>query len=193
MIYLLDEPFSINSHSKLMESIIRNHSNTEIRLIGTYPKIKISEIALLLCSLIEEVKPNDIVFCPWAIDANNKIDDLFEELSEKCFVVVAAGNTGELIDKYTPARAYGVHTIGSLNKTGNKASHSNYSQDKEIIWVPGTNYAINGEFRSGTSIAAALYTSFLAEAINKGNAFLIDDMIKKLKDENLKEISIVNN
>lgn len=190
MIYLLDEKYVESSHSILMKSIIEHYTKTDIAIIEIHPKITISGIINLLHSLISLVIPNDIIFCPWAVDANVRIDQLFEELSERCFVVSAAGNSGMPIDNYSPARVYNVYTVGSLNKFGVRASHSNYSTSKEIIWVPGTNYFIGNKFESGTSIASALYTAFLAEAINKQDMSYIDEMIFKLKSINLSEVTI---
>jgi hypothetical protein len=39
--------------------------------------------------------------------------------------------------------------------------------------VVGTNYQINGRLESGSSISAALYAAFLANAIEAGNFNLV--------------------
>ncbi len=129
--------------------------------------------------LMSTVQPKDIILCPWAIPGNLLVDGLFHMLSEICNVVVAAGNTSELIDSWSPTRADGVIVVGSLNKSGQQATHSNFSNTKKLEWVVGTNYHIGNETQSGTSVAATIYAAFLAESIEAADYSLVN----KLNDE----------
>lgn len=185
MIYLLDGIKTPTSHSRFMGDIISAHTSEKVSLIEIFLKSTIGETSQRLMHVLDMVSPNDIVFCPWAIPANLQIDDIFVELSERCWVVTAAGNKNESIEKWTPARVPAVITVAALNKSGIKASLSNYSDHKTLEWVPGTNYSVGWKIGSGTSVAAALYTAFLAESIRLGDY----DLLPKLIGEHIQNVA----
>lgn len=183
-------PLSHDSHSMCMLEIISKHTTVPVRLLELPETI--GGIAKTINSLFEQVCPIDIIVCPWAIPGNSKIDNLFTELAELCWVVAAAGNTGELIDGLTPARVKKVITVGSLNKSGKKATHSNFSNTKQLEWVTGTNYQTSVKLMSGTSVSSVIYASFLAESFQAKNTELVEILINKLKVDALAELGATN-
>lgn len=189
MIYLLDEPKTDTSHSRFMECIISEHTAEQVLLIELSSSSTVGDIKRILIDLINTVRHTDIVFCPWVIPGNAKIDDLFDQLSDRCWVVAAAGNNNEPTDSWTPARANGSIVVGSLNKSGEKASLSNYSNIKRLEWVPGTNYSVGWKTGSGTSVSSALYAAFLAESIRERDYSLISKLIEGQKRKVLQELN----
>ena len=69
--------------------------------------------------------------------------------------------------------------MACLNKSGVKAALSNWSNGKELVWIPGTNYNVGWKNSSGTSVSAAVYASFLAESLKKNEPQDLDLLIKK--------------
>lgn len=183
MIYLVDSKFEKNSHCNYIMDIIREHTDVQIELVPINSEISIGKIASIIYELFPKVLPQDIVLCAWAIPKNAQLDELFTELSSLCYVVAAAGNFKKPVENYTPAGADGVITVGTLNKSGLVAALSNYGTSKEIIWLPGTNYNVGWKNSSGTSVSAALYTAFLAEAIKKQDLGLLSNMIEQYKQK----------
>lgn len=181
MIYLLEDS-SGSEHSKMLSTIISEHTSIEIRYNEIEDNSTLSSISSILTYLLDQVTSQDIVLCAWSMPYDAIVDNMFVQLTDKCWVVAAAGNNGQLIDGYIPANTRNVITVGCLNKSGNKAALSNYSADKNIVWVPGTNYSVNGILKSGTSISAALYSAFLAEAIAARDSKIVDQLINKHKD-----------
>lgn len=177
MIYLLDEPFSDNSHSKFLLDVIAEHTQEKVELIALPSSITLAELELVIFDLMSKVLPIDIVLCPWSIEMNLHLDVLFEDMTNLCWVVVAAGNSGVTIEETTPARVPSAITVGCLNKSGQKASLSNFSYVKKIEWVPGTNYQIGNQTQSGTSISSALYAAFLAEGLRAGDIAVTSKLI----------------
>ena len=189
MIYLLDQALTNTSHSRLIMDIIRKNTDVEIKLIEMPVNPTFGQVNKVVYSLFGVVKPSDIVLCPWAVDGNAVVDELFNDLSEQCWVVVAAGNFNKDIKDYSPARAEGVITVACFNKAGVKAALSNWSADKELIWIPGTNYDVGWKNSSGTSISAALYAAFLAEAIKTGDGKILDKLIEEYSRQKFAEIN----
>lgn len=181
MIYLLEESSS-SEHSKMLSIVISEHTSTEIRYTEIEDRSTLSSISSILAYLLDQVTSQDIVLCAWSMPYDAIIDNMFVQLTDKCWVVAAAGNSGQLIDGYIPANTRNVITVGCLNKSGNKATLSNYSDNKSMVWVPGTNYSVDGVLKSGTSISAALYAAFLAEAIAARDSTIVDQLIDKHKD-----------
>lgn len=179
MIYLLDEKLTDRSHSKYILDIIKNHTDISVELLEVSPKPTVNEIENIVQDLYKKISPTDIVLCCWVVDANNIIDDIFDDLSEHCWVVVAAGNFNDSIQNWSPARAKRVTTVACLNKSGIKAVLSNYGESKELVWVPGTNYNVGWKNSSGTSVSAAVYAAFLAEAIKEKNLDVLTDLLNK--------------
>ena len=191
MIYLLDTKLEKNSHSHFLCDIIRKYTDTKVMLVELDYTLKQEELFSVIEYITEIVTPVDIVLCPWIVPADDDLDKLFSTLSEHCHIVVAAGNYSEPIHKYSPARNPDVITVGTLNKQGLIAALSNFSykDDKQIKWVPGTNYITEDRCGSGTSISAALYASFLAEAIKKQDYSIVDSYIEEQKRIVFDEIS----
>lgn len=185
MIYLVDNFDDEFSHGKFVTEIICRHSDAKIIpiLLSKDPTFK--EIIDLILSIFPIVLPDDIVLCPWAVDANQMIDEIFEKLSDLCWVVVAAGNYNQDIKFWSPARAENVLTVACLNKSGIKAALSNWSSGKELVWVAGTNYNVGWKNSSGTSVSAAVYAALLAESFKEKENDLLDCLLQQYQ-ENLR-------
>lgn len=181
MIYLIDQELTETSHSKFIIDILKAHTDVEIKLVVIPENPTYGQVNSSVYNLFNLVLPSDIVLCSWAVDANYTVDDLFNELAELCWVVVAAGNYNRNINDFSPARAENVITVACLNKSGIKATLSNWSEDKELIWVPGTNYDVGWKNSSGTSVSAAIYAAFLAESIKNKNPKLLDELLEQHK------------
>lgn len=189
MIYLLDCPLEDTSHSRYVMDIIKQHSDVEIKLIPLSTNMTMGELCRTVYNLLLIVLPRDIVLCPWAVPASEQLDELFEELSLLCHVVAAAGNFHKPIEDFTPARTEGVITVGTLNKSGLVAALSNYSNTKEVVWIPGTNYNVGWKNSSGTSVSAALYAAFLSMSIKENNPKLLDILIENQKNKVFDELN----
>lgn len=192
MIYLLDQPLTEKSHSRFIMDIISKHSKVEVKLIELPDDPTYGQIYTIINDLYPMVKPSDIVLCPWAVDADFQVDEMFNHLAELCWVVVAAGNFNEDIEKYSPARAEKVITVACLNKSGIKAALSNWSNNKELIWIPGTNYNVGWKNSSGTSVSATVYAAFLAESLKKDVPKDLDLLIKNYELQVFAEIQNLN-
>jgi len=192
MIYVLDADPDSNDHSKYILDILKEHTETEVKLIVLNNDITFKKLYHTISSLLAKVFPYDIVLCAWAVPGNDLLDELFSELSTLCFVVAAAGNSHKPIEEFTPARSSGVITVGTLNKSGLIAALSNFSSSKEIIWIPGTNYNVGWKNSSGTSVSAALYAAFLAESLNKNDYNLLDQLIESHKQKVFSELKLSN-
>ncbi|MGA1048158.1 MAG: S8 family serine peptidase, partial [Minisyncoccia bacterium] len=152
--------------------------------------INITDICQIFVSLTEKIKPIDIILCAWCIPFNKRLNDLLTELTEQGITIVAsAGNFHEPIENYSPASAMGVITVGTLNKSGLIAALSNYSNSKSIVWIPGTNYNVGYRNSSGTSISAAIYCAFLAEARSQNDYKLLDKLIVEYKNKVFAELN----
>jgi len=189
MIYILDSPLDDTSHSRYIIDIIKEHSTVPVKLIPLNLPITIKQLSQTIYDLLSIVLLKDIVLCSWAIPANDHIDDLFTELASLCYVVVAAGNFHAPIEDYSPARVPDVITVGTLNKSGLVAALSNYSNTKEVVWVPGTNYDVGWKNGSGTSVSSALYAAFLSRSIEENDPSLLDNLLEKHKSKVFEELN----
>lgn len=88
-------------------------------------------------------------------------------------VVTSAGNDGLNIDREPPVPAVypGVLAIGARQTSGRRASFSNYGSERVFTFMPGADIpslALGGGLteKSGTSMAAPLFSSFLAVALS---------------------------
>ncbi len=190
MIYLIDQPLTETSHSRFMIDIIKQHTSVGIELVALENITVMNDIYQIIADLAPCVTARDIVLIPWCVPADYHLDALVESLTYRVQeVVVAAGNFSSPIETISPARAPLVTTVGTLNKQGLFAKLSNYSDSKEIVWIPGTNYDVGWKNSSGTSVSAALYTAWLAEAIKAEDYRLLDQKIAEQKAKVLAEIN----
>ena len=189
MIYLIDTNNIFNTHSSTLAKIIKHHTDENIENISIPDAASINELITIIEPLLSKVAPSDVVLAAWAVPAHPKLDELFSTLGQLCYVVVAAGNTGEPVEKYSPSRADNVTCIGCLNKLGVKASLSNFSEMLELTWVCGTNYYVDGAPHNGTSVSAAIYTGMLAEAIRKNDISHLFISIEKYHTKVYNEIN----
>ena len=90
MIYLLDQPITEKSHSRFIIDIIQKHTTVEVKLIELPDNPKYGQLYKIINDLYTQVKSSDIVLCPWAVDGDYQIDEMFNYLTELCWVVVAA-------------------------------------------------------------------------------------------------------
>ena len=185
----MDEPLTETSHSRFILDIIQKHTSTSVTLVETPQKPLLNELYQIVEDLSGKVTPRDIVLCAWIMPGVCRVDQLFEDLCDLCWVVAAAGNFSKPIEDYSPARADKVITVGCLNKSLVKASLSNYSESKKMEWVPGTNYNVGWKNAGGTSVSAALYTAFLAEAIDKQDYSVVHTLLEQHKDFVFAEIN----
>ena len=184
----MDEPLTETSHSRFILDIIKQHTSIPITLIETPQKPLLNELYQIVEDLSSKVTPSDVVLCAWLVPGDCRVDQVFEDLCDRCWVVAAAGNFNKPIEDYSPARAEKVITVGCLNKSLVKATLSNYSETKKIVWVPGTNYNVGWKNASGTSVSAALYTAFLAEAIDKQDYSVVHALLEQQKQQVSDEI-----
>lgn len=188
MIYLIDTNNIFNTHSSTLTKIIKHYTDEIIENISIPDKSSINQLVSIIEPLLYKVTPSDILLAAWAVPAHSKLDELFSTLGQLCYVIVAAGNTNEPIEKYSPSRADNTTCIGCLNKLGVKASLSNFSEMRELTWVCGTNYYVDGVPHNGTSVSAAIYTGMLAEAIRKKNIAHLHNSIKEYHTKVYNEI-----
>jgi len=175
----------------MIQYIVSTNTSVPYILVHMESGSTIKQLKNTIQHLIETVNSDDIVLCAWAMPYDDCINSMFEVLASHCFVVVAAGNTNEPIEKYTPTCAKNVIVVGALNKSGKKASLSGYSDTRPIEWVIGTNYNVNGKLESGTSISAALYASFLAEAVRERDYGRVQDQITCYHSRVMAEYEII--
>jgi hypothetical protein len=194
MIYIIDEEMSEDSHSNRLKKIILEHApDANITIIPVELEILVSSITDTLDNLSRVVQHTDIVLCAWCVYKNHAINNAFSNLSQLCWVVVAAGNSGKEIKHFSPASAPGVMVIGALNKSGGRASLSNYCDSSiDMNYVTGTNYHIDNFTMNGTSVSAALFAAFLSEAIRLKDGALLHQKIEELKIDAKAELSINN-
>lgn len=180
MIYILDNFDCDLSHGYLMYSVIKNHSNVQIINVHLRNDIYDIEIYQILIRLIKQVNIDDIVLIPWLKEPDHHLDYLVDALTQKCHVVVSAGNLNRNIEEFSPTRSKKVTVVGCLNKSLQKAKHSNFSH-YPIKWIIGTSYIVNNITHSGTSISAAIYSAFLANSF-KDSSKTLDDTIQNYHD-----------
>jgi len=173
MIYIID---NFNDHGKIMYDIIKYHTQQDITRIHLLNEIPTFELYALFTNLFDLVLDNDIIYIPWQKEKDYYLDMLATKLSTKCWVVASAGNANQDIENFSPTSANGVYAVGALNKSLVKASHSNYSSNN-MQWIIGTNYTVNDSTHNGTSISAAIYTAFLANAIIENDLRLVEQQI----------------
>lgn len=102
--------------------------------------------------------------------ANQAIDDAVKQLSAAgVAVVVAAGNSGDAVDNYSPARVSEAITVGAMDSSNTRASWSNYGAgvdlyalgvDVSSVWISSPTGRAYG---SGTSFAAPLVAGLAAQ------------------------------
>ena len=189
MIYLLDTKLTEDSHSKYIIDILCRHTMVPIEHIEIPADPTFGELYKIVIRLFDTINSNDIILCPWAVSADEQLDELFNDLADCCWVVASAGNFNEDIEKYSPARAKNVITVACLNKSGLKAALSNWSDNKELVWLAGTNYNVGWKNSSGTSISAAVYSPFLAESIKNKDPDLLEDLVNKYTKQVWEEIN----
>jgi len=165
MIYLLDDFTNENSHGFQMTKVIKHYTNVELKQVNVPNIIDNDDLYDVFENLLKEVKTTDIVAIPWAKDIDLLLDDYCNRLCDICHVLVSAGNFGVDIKDYSPTRAKKVTVVGAYNKKLQVASHSNYSQTKELVYVIGTNIYIDGVKYHGTSTSCVTYASFLANSL----------------------------
>jgi len=177
MIYVIDTGYSGNhriisngndniGHGTAMINFIKMYSPksdiTSIKIENTLTK---SVLLRIISELTEKVAKNDIVLLNWVVDKDQMLDNVVLELVNKCNVVCAAGNFGKDIELYSPTTVKGVKVVVCLNKSGNLAKLSNYSNNIPVIGMFGTTMSIdsiNGKIIcSGTSVSASIYAALL--------------------------------
>lgn len=96
-----------------------------------------------------------------------------EAYNEGVISVVAAGNSNENVERYSPASEITAITVGSTTINDFKSSFSNYGKLLDI-WAPGSNIIgadsknINGyKVLSGTSMAAPHVSGVLAQILSE--------------------------
>lgn len=182
VIHLLDQDPKYGSHAARMRAVLADNTTTAVNFIPMPISGSDEKLLQIIDNLSKVVKPTDIVLVPWVIPADDQVDQAFVKLSKCCHVVVAAGNQGLEVTTFSPARVSELMTIGALNKSGTPARFSNTETiDKQLIWVPGTNYVHTTFVDSGTSIAAAVYAALLSKSISTGGN--LTELIEQYKQK----------
>lgn len=190
MIYLVDQPVTSNSHSKYLIDIIQDHTDVEIEVVEMKSPLLMNELYTLFTDLATRTRPIDIVLCAWCVPGDHMLDHIVSSMVEQgVTIVAAAGNFHQPLEMISPARSDGVLVVGTLNKQGMKAALSNYSEHKQLIWVPGTNYSVGWKTGSGTSVSAALYAAWLAEARLQRDPSLLDKLMREHGDKVFAELN----
>lgn len=167
MIYILDDFSHKNSHGNQMKNVVRHFSTVDIVDIDVPNIIDNDRLYNIFEDLLQKVLVNDIVLICWAKEIDILLDDYCNQLGKLCHVLVSAGNSGLDIKDYSPTRAKNVTVVGCLNKKLVKASHSNYSDKVELVWIVGTNLYIDGIKYHGTSTSASIYAGMLANSLSE--------------------------
>jgi subtilisin family serine protease len=175
-----------NGHGTFISSIIASKVNNSNGIAGINDRVNILPIKVLdadgsgyLSNLIQGIQ--------YAIDQNASIinlslasttyDSTLNTIIEKAYqrgiiIVAAAGNSGNNITSPTvsPLNNDGnknwVIGVGAIDNRGNRPSYSNYGLGVDVV-APGDNilgYNNNNslEYRSGTSMAAAMVTGVIS-------------------------------
>lgn len=170
-----------------MFQIIKMNTTVAIKHVLITKDATIGSVSRTINSLIEQVLPGDVVCCPWVMPGNDSVDQSFIDLVEMGKVVVSLGDSNQCADELTPTRVPGVIIVGALNKSGIPIKRSNHTETP-VKWVSGTNYRVGTRNESGSSVSAAIYASFLAEAMKLGNTSLVNGFIEafnqKVRSEN---------
>ena len=177
MILILDNFKGINPHGEMIHKIVSEHTECEIKKVHIPTVVDTDDLYLFFNIIKSNVDKNDIVLIPWCKVSDSILDNIVSELGTICSVVTSAGNFNQDISFYSPTRANNVTVVGCLNKSLNKATHSNYG-DQVKTWIIGTSYLVEEELQHGTSISAAIYSAFLANSI-LDPTLSIEDQIQK--------------
>lgn len=175
-----------NGHGTFISSIIASKVNNSVGISGVNDKVNILPVKVLdssgngyLSDLIKGIQ--------YAIDQNVSIinlslastsfDSILNNIIESAYqrgiiVVAAAGNSGISITSpnVSPLNNDGnknwVIGVGAIDSRGNRPSYSNYGLGIDVVApgdkILGYNNVNNSEYRSGTSMAAAIVTGVLS-------------------------------
>lgn len=184
-----------NSHGLNVSSIIAAKINNAIGIAGVTNNVKVHAIKALTCGTgyLSDVadglwwvsgvayqgvtpyggKPGVINMSIGApISASDACPDYLQTaidaVTEKGFVVVnSAGNDSSDTVGYVPAKCNNVITVGSVDRTGDKAGFSNYGAEIDVM-AQGDEMAVICEYGAcvgqGTSFSAPLVSASLAVA-----------------------------
>ena len=97
----------------------------------------------------------------FSVHYNEEIDNLITSMADKFDILVAGGNAKQELKDLTPCSNVSVITVGSLNKSNERASHN--SVGDLDLWAPGTNIDVDGVKISGSSIATAIATGYFSK------------------------------
>jgi subtilisin len=123
----------------------------------------LSYILQALSYINSNAKAGDVVNMSLGEDQPSDIlDQQIQNIAARgIYFAIAAGNDGELANKYSPARANGtnIYTVSAVDSLDNFASFSNYGNDVVDYATPGVRILstyFNGRYAymSGTSMAA---------------------------------------
>ncbi len=177
-----------NGHGTHVAGIIGGKNNT-IGVLGVASGATVISLRVLdaegngtLSSIIQALayvntngKAGDVVNMSLGVDASSPTlnQQVQFTASRGIYIAIAAGNDGELANKYSPANANGlnIYTVSAIDSTDKFASFSNYGNDVVDYAAPGVRVLStfsNGRYAwlSGTSMATPHVAGLL---LLKGN------------------------
>ena len=156
-------------HGTPVAHIIRSMSKAPIVNIKIPEKPTAKDLVQAL--LFVSTQAPGIASINWVVEFNESIKLSLQTLLDQGFIIVSpVGNFAEDFSNYLPASMHGVISVGSINKSGNIASHCNFSKIKNIdFYANGTNIQTVNHLgdpysMSGTCAAAAQVTGLLSRS-----------------------------
>jgi len=177
MIYIIDTGFgyvqhplatlvygtpSNGSHGEEMLAVVKHINPTEdIHLCDITRKPSNSTIFEVLNFIKRSGNTGAVICIAFSVYYNKMIDDLVTEMAKDYTFIVAGGNAQEQLCDRTPCSNDNVITVGSLNKSKERASHNSIGDI--TAWAPGTNINVLGRKINGSSIATAIFTGYYSK------------------------------
>lgn len=166
MIFIIDENDK-SMHGYITQTLVKYYNPcAEIFYIGLDRSSSHYHIIDALEKVLDLICDRDYFLVTWTVEKNDKIDNLFLQIKNKCKkVICSAGNDQINVDFISPSNlTKHIDVVTCLRKNGQLASFSNYGDYTKGMY--GTNITVGGEKISGSSISAAIYTGIVSRNDN---------------------------